>query len=53
MPDPVDYKSPATDAPHPKRSLATWLILIAVWIAGIIMWAVYVTAVVLLLFRFL
>jgi len=41
MPDSIDYKSPPTESPRPKRPLSKWIILLAIWIVGLIMFAVY------------
>ena len=30
------------DAPSPRRSLVTWLLLLVVWTVGIPMWLLYV-----------
>jgi hypothetical protein len=51
MPDsPLEYAG--TDerhAPLPRRTLATWLMLLGVWGIGLVMWAFYI-AVLLYLF---
>jgi hypothetical protein len=53
MPDPVEYRSPDTESPHPKRTLATWCLLLLVWTVGVIVWGIYITLGVVLLARFL
>jgi hypothetical protein len=53
LPDPVDYRSPATDPPKPKRSAGKWLILAFVWIVGMIFWGLYLALAAVLLVRFL
>lgn len=53
MPDPVEYRSPATESPHPKRSLATWMLLLVIWIVGVIVWGVYITVAILLMAKVL
>jgi hypothetical protein len=51
MPEPLDYKSPSTQAPSRKRTPATWALLIAVWIVGVVMWAMYISLAAVLMIR--
>ena len=53
MPEPVDYRSPSTEQPHPRRSTSTWIILIVIWIVGIAMWGLYLMLIAIALLRFL
>jgi hypothetical protein len=53
MPDPVDYRAPTTDLPHPKRSPGTWLILNIVWMLRIAVWGLYLALAAVLVIRLL
>jgi hypothetical protein len=53
MPDRVEYRSPDTEPPHPRRSAGTWVILFTVWIVGIVIWGLYLALGAVLLIRFL
>lgn len=53
MSGPLNYREPTTIAPREQRSLGKWSILILVWIAGTIMWLVYMFAFAWLLLRVL
>jgi hypothetical protein len=53
MPDPVDYRAPTTESPHPRRSIGTWIVLAVVWTVGIAIWGVYLALAVYVLLRFL
>jgi hypothetical protein len=47
---------PPIEPPQPlvkKRSLSQWLILLGVWGAGLVVWSVYIVAMVYLFFKFL
>jgi hypothetical protein len=44
MPDPpLQYAgAPQEAAPLPRRTLATWVLLLAVWSVGLLVWAFYI-----------
>jgi hypothetical protein len=43
--------SPGDPIPDPPRPFSKWLILLAAWALGLILWAVYVAFLVVLIFR--
>ena len=43
--------SPQSEAPPKKRPLSQWLTLLAVWSAGLVVWAIYIVALLYLFFR--
>jgi hypothetical protein len=48
---PLQYAGRDTPADAERRTLATWLILLTVWTAGLIVWALYIVAAIYLFFR--
>lgn len=52
MSAPLDYRTPDAEHPHPKRSIATWILLILIWIVGLLVWALYIVFAGFLIVRF-
>jgi hypothetical protein len=52
MPDPVDYRDPTTELPHPRRSPGLWMVLVIIWIVGIGIWGLYLALIGFLVLRF-
>lgn len=48
---PLEYAGRDTPADAGRRTFSTWLILLAVWTAGLVMWALYIIAAIYLFFR--
>ena len=48
--DPIEYAGPGTRSAT-KRSARQWAILLTVWPVGLVVWAIYLAAIVLLFIR--
>jgi hypothetical protein len=51
MSNPLD--DPSSQAPHPRRSLSKWILLLIVWSIGIVMWVLYLILAAVILLRIL
>ncbi len=40
-----------SDPPRPRRSIATWIMLLIVWIVGLVMWSLYLGLAIYILYR--
>jgi hypothetical protein len=48
-----DYASPQVEQATAKRSMSTWILLLAVWAVGLVVWTAYMVVIVFLTLRFL
>ena len=49
MTQPLDYNT--TPQPPPRRTAATWALLLLVWTIGLAVWAAYITLVAVIFLR--
>ena len=48
-PERLDYPSAKVKTPRPSRAMRSWMLLIVVWGAGLIVWTIYIIAIIYLL----
>ena len=47
----LDYADPASRSPRSGRPLRSWVVLLAVWAVGMVVWVIYLTAILYILYK--